>query len=132
MFLPLVLVTIASLLFAFFKFRRGKSSSETQKKAGVWLIMQAVFKFLFRVKSEDRLNSFKTIHKFFPRFTRLTLFNSDNIVIYDPELCKKVFSAQSACQRPFRNCFQLNFGLLSSECKHRKQTSHSWSFNLLI
>lgn len=121
MFLAIGLVTIASLLFVLFKFRGSKSSSDKKKKsAGIWTILQAVYNFLFRVKSEDRLNYFKQVHRLFPRYTRLTIFNSDNVVIYDPELCKKVFSAQSACQRPFRNCFQLNYGLLSSECKHRK------------
>lgn len=131
MILAFVLVTVASLLFAAYKFtRKNKSYDGERKKSGnYWVLMKAVFNFLFRVKSEDRLNSFKQIHKFFPRYTRMRIFNSDNIVIYDPEICKKVFNAQSACQRPFRNCFQLEYGLLSSECKHRM--SHFMVANLL-
>lgn len=121
MILPFVLVTIASLLFVVHKFRKSNSSNESKGKkttGNYWTLMTAVFNFLFRVKSEDRLNSFKQVHKFFPRYVRMKIFNSDNVVIYDPEICKKVFNAQVACQRPFRNCFQLEYGLLSSECKH--------------
>lgn len=118
MILPFVLVTVASLLFVAYKLKGSNNKDGKKKPGNFWILMKAIFNFLFRVKSEDRLNSLKQIHKFFPRYTRIKFFNYDNIIIYDPELCKKVFSAQSACQRPFRNCFQLEYGLLSSECKH--------------
>lgn len=127
MFLPWVLVTVASLLFLVYKFRQRDESLDKKKPKGKFrVIFKGVFDFLFRVKSEDRLNCFKSIHKIFPRFVRVTFLNSDNVIIYDPDLCKKVYSTQIACQRPFRNCFQLNYGLLSSECtKNKFQFSRS-------
>lgn len=120
MFLPWLLVTVASLLFLIYKFAVGRKGEKSKKKGesdNFWLIAKNVYKFCFVVKSEDRLNAFKTIHKFLPRYCRFRIFSYDNIVIYDPELCRKVFNAQSACQRPFRNCIQLECGLLSSECE---------------
>lgn len=123
MFVPWALVTVASLLLLVYTFQKREENSEKKRKKGKYaVIFSAVFDFFFRVKSEDRLNCFKAIHKVFPRFLRVSLFNSDNIIIYDPDLCKKVYSAQVACQRPFRNCFQLENGLLSSECT--KTSSH--------
>lgn len=83
----------------------------------LWLMVSAIYRFCFVLSSDDRLDAFKMIHKFFPRYARLKIFNYDNLVIYDPELCKKVFNSQSACQRPYRNVFKLEYGLLSSECK---------------
>lgn len=123
MFLPFVLVTVASLLFLVYKFksRDAEKSGKKKLKGNYWVILKGIFDFLFRVKSEDRLNSFKLIHKLFPKFARFKFLNSDNIIVYDPELCKKVYSAQSACQRPFRNCFQLEYGLLSSECTNQNK-----------
>lgn len=113
-----LIFSVVPLLFLFYKFT--KSSSNEKNKAGrhSWIIISSIYNFIFKVKSEDRLNAFKQIHKFFPRYTRIKIFNLvDQIVIYDPEICKKVFNAQTACQRPFRNCLQLENGLLSSECK---------------
>lgn len=115
MLLPWLLVTIASLLFLFIKFSKGKRSK--RKLKDYWTIAVSSYKFCFKVKSEDRLNALKTIHKYFPRYTRFKIFNYDNIIIYDPELCRKMFNSQTACQRPFRNCIQLENGLLSSECE---------------
>lgn len=133
MLLPLALVTVASLLLLLYKFRQREGNSESKRRKGnFWMILKGVFNFLFRVKSEDRLNSFKAIHKLFPRYTRLTLFGSDNLVIYDPELCKKVYMVQTACQRPFRNCFQLEYGLLSSECTQNKFQFHGQPFVSLL
>lgn len=118
MLLPWLLVTLASVVFLYYKFTSGKNSSVARRKSGnLWLILTTVYKFIFKVKSEDRLDAFKQIHKVFPRFTRIKIFNFDLVAVYDPEILKKVFAAQTCCQRPFRNCLQLEYGLLSSECE---------------
>lgn len=117
MILPWLLVTAASLVFLAVKFASPKKWKILHK---IWrwrLIAAEAFKYIFLTKSEDRHNALKHIHKFFPRYCRIKIFNFDYIFIYDPEISKKVFSAQSACQRPFRNCLQLELGLLSSECE---------------
>lgn len=131
------LVTLASLLLVtYLTSVKDKNPDKKKVKSGnYWVIATTVFKFLFQVKSEDRLNAFKQIHKFFPRYTRIKIFNYDNIIIYDPELCKKVFNAQVACQRPFRNCIQLECGLLSSEYHYwkasRKHLNLAFHLNVL-
>lgn len=113
-----LLITLASLLFVFLKFSKGKKSLKVKKNFRQFRIfLNAAFQFLFKVKSEDRLNAIKKIHTFFPGFLRIKIFNYDNLIVYDPEMCKKIFNSQIACQRPFRNCIQLETGLLSSECK---------------
>ena len=116
MLLPWLLVTIISLLSFFYKFNNGKISSN-RRAENIFLILKGAYYFLVKVKSEDRLTALKQIHKFFPRYTRIKFFSFDTIIVYDPELCKKIFSAHSACQRPFRNCMQFHYGLLSSECE---------------
>jgi hypothetical protein len=79
---------------------------------------RGAYNFCFKVKSEDRLAEFQKVHLIFPRCARVKLPGFDFIAIYDPEILKKLFNAQGACQRPFRNCLQLQKGLLSSECEY--------------
>lgn len=112
----LSLVTIASVLFFVYKLKSGKSSLKKQLK-NFYLIITVAYQFFFKLKSEDRLGVFKYIHKYFPRYFRINFFGHETIMIYDPDLLKKVFNSQSACQRPYRNCIQLECGLLSSECE---------------
>lgn len=113
------IVAITSLLIFFYKFGGEKfcPNKVKTKLRNFWFIVAYVYKFCFNVKSEDRLYSLRFIHKVFPRYVRIKIFSFDNIVVYDPELCKKIFNSQSACQRPFRNCIQLEYGLLSSKCE---------------
>lgn len=77
---------------------------------------RGVYNFCFKVKSEDRLAEFQKVHLVFPRYARVKVPGFDFMAVYDPELLKKIFSAQVACQRPYRNCLKLEKGLLSSEC----------------
>lgn len=112
MLLPLLLIAIILLLLLIYKKITLNKTLEN-----VSLILKGAYYFFFKVESEDRLTVLKQIHKFFPRFTRIKFFSFDTIIVYDPELCKKIFNAQSACQRPFRNCMQFNYGLLASECE---------------
>lgn len=116
MLLALLLVTVVSLLSFFFKFSNGKVTSN-KKAQNLMVLMKGAYNFFLKVKSEDRLTALKQIHKFFPRYTRIKFFNLDTIIVYDPDLCKKIFNSQSACQRPFRNCMQFNYGLIASECE---------------
>lgn len=121
MWLPWFLVTVTSILFLYLKTRKsGKSSGEKQRPSKLRLGLTALYQFCFVLKSEDRLDAFKLIHKFFPKSVRVKFFKWDYLCIYDPELCKKVFNSQAACQRPYRNCFRLEFGLLASECECNK------------
>lgn len=123
MWLPLLLVIFASsLLLLVFKTKNpGKSVDKKKKHSKLWLILKSVYKFCFVYTSEDRLDAFKYVHLSFPRFTRFKFLNLDYLIIYDPDLCKKVYNSQSACQRSYRNIFRLDFGLLASECKFSKQ-----------
>lgn len=116
MLLESFLVTIVFLLSFFYKFSNRKISL-SKRVENFFLILKGAYFFCFKVKSEDRLTALKQIHKFFPRYTRIKFFGFDTIIVYDPELSKKIFNAQSACQRPFRNCLQFNYGLLASECE---------------
>lgn len=121
MILPWLMVTVVSLLFLAARFMAPKKWRLMASIRKWRLIAAEGFKFIFLTKSEDRHNAFKHIHKVFPRYCRIKIFNFDNIFVYDPELSKKIFNAQSACQRPFRNCLQLEMGLLSSECEFLKR-----------
>jgi hypothetical protein len=112
--LPWLLVTVSSLLFIYLKFNKSQKSG---RKTNYLMMARSIYSFCFKVKSEDRLNAFQRIHLFFPRYARLKLPGFDFIAVYDPELCKKIFNAQSACQRPYRNCMRLEKGLLASECE---------------
>lgn len=116
MFLPLLLLIVIGILSFFFKFTDGKIRSN-KRAENLFLILRGSYYFCFKLESDDRLKVLKQIHKYFPRYTRIKIFNFDTIIVYDPDLCKKIFNSQSACQRPFRNCFKFNYGLLASECE---------------
>lgn len=116
MTLPWLLVSVASLLLIVYKFSGGKRSLKaTYKKYRLFTI--AVYQFFFKVKNEDRLNVLKHVHKYYPGYLRINILGTEIVMLYDPDLLKKMFNSQSACQRPFRNCMKLEFGLLASECE---------------
>lgn len=128
MILPWLILSVISLLFLIYKLSNDNKNSNGKKRASkdYWLIISNLYNFCFKVKSEDRLNAFKQIHKFFPRYTRIKFFNLfDYIFVYDPEICKKIFNSNAACQRPFRNCIQLECGLLASKCEFLKTSLRS-------
>lgn len=144
-----LLITLSSLIFIYFKvFRKNslfydKNGKIKPKKASYMMIIKTMYQFIFHTKREgmmrlienflkiffsnkisnftDRLDFFKKIHRFSPKFLRIKFWKFDYVAVYDPDILKKVFNSQAACQRPFRNCFQLEKGLLASECKF---TSH--------
>lgn len=87
-------------------------------KTDLFFVPKLLYRIIFVIKPEDRLSSAKALHELFPRYMRFKFFNLfDVLIVYDPDLLKKVFNSHAACQRPFRNCLQHNYGLLSSECK---------------
>lgn len=118
-----LLITVVFAIFLYFKvfknkkYEFNKNGSIKRNKSRLRIIASTVYTFIFHTKEEDRLEYFKLIHKFSPRYMRLKFWKFDYICVYDPELLKKIFNSQLACQRPFRNCFQLEKGLLASECK---------------
>jgi hypothetical protein len=116
-----VLMTIAFIIFLYFKVFRRKDHAEELGKERIRskfeIIVTTIFEYIFITKEEDRLEKLKFIHEFSPRYIRLKLWKLDYVIVYDPDLLKKIFNSQVACQRPFRNCFQLEKGLLASECE---------------
>ncbi|CAG9797348.1 unnamed protein product [Chironomus riparius] len=130
------------ILFIYFKVFRGSyiwfdnnGEVKRRKKSKFWNILTTMYDYLLHTKPEDRLLKLRGFHKVSPRFFRVKFWKIDYVVIYDPELLKKVFNSQVACQRPFRNCFQLEKGLLSSEYhswkKSRKLLNGGFNLNIL-
>ena len=112
------------ILFMYFIVFRGShiwfdkdGEVRRRKSSKLWMILKTMYDYLLHTKAEDRLLKLRGFHKVSPRFFRFKFWKIDYVVIYDPELLKKVLNSQVACQRPFRNCFQLEKGLLSSECE---------------
>ena len=117
-------VAVLYLAFLYFKVFRGsyiwfdKNGEVKRRKAPrFWRILMTMYDYLFHTKGEDRLLKLRGFHKFSPRYFRFKFWKMDYIVIYDPEILKKVLNSQITCQRPFQNCFQLEKGLLSSDCE---------------
>jgi hypothetical protein len=65
--------------------------SEKLKKK--WRIFQlslvATMNFVFRMKSEERLEAFRKIHRVYPRFLHVDSFGLKMLVVYDPEISRK-------------------------------------------
>lgn len=72
-----------------FKLFSGKSYKLQRK----WKIFKVsaitVFDFVFRMKSEDRLQAFSKIHSLYPRFIHVDFFKIKILMVYDPEIAKK-------------------------------------------
>lgn len=133
----MIISYIVYLYFTEFRvpFNEYLKENYVRRRNSFWLVLRATYEFLFVVKSEDRLRFFKLIHNFSPRFYRMKFWKWDYVFLYDPELFKKVFNTQITCQRPFRNCIQLEKGLLSSEYhywkKSRKLLNGAFNLNVL-
>lgn len=119
-----IFIAVLYLVILYFKVFRGShiwfdknGEVKRRKTPKLWLILKVMYDYLLHTKAEDRLLKLRGFHKVSPRYFRVKLWKMDYVVIYDPELLKKVFNSQITSQRPFRNCFQLEKGLLSSECK---------------
>ncbi|CRK94442.1 CLUMA_CG007949, isoform A [Clunio marinus] len=132
-----ILAIVASILYFIKKLVDGNVNPKIfYKLLGRYRhILPPILKFCFKDKSEDKLNRFKYVHKIFPRYLRMKFLNFDVITVYDPELCKKIFNSQLACQRPFRNCLQLEYGLLASTYHYwktsRKHLNVAFNLNVL-
>ncbi|KAG5674748.1 hypothetical protein PVAND_004699 [Polypedilum vanderplanki] len=127
-----ILMSIAFAIFLYFKVFRKKNSPMQNK---FQIIVTTIYEYIFLTKEEDRLEKLKFIHEFSPRYIRLKFWKIDYVIVYDPELLKKVFNSQITCQRPFRNCFQLEKGLLASEYEYwrysRKHLNIAFNLNVL-
>jgi hypothetical protein len=52
-------------------------------------ILNAILDFVFKTKSEDRLDGFRKIHDFFPKFLHVDLLGFKVLLVYDPDITKK-------------------------------------------
>lgn len=68
----------------------GSKSHKLRRKLELFIIsVNAVFNFIFRMKSEDRLEAFREIHSNFPRFIHINFFKFRVLMVYDPEVAKR-------------------------------------------
>jgi hypothetical protein len=54
-----------------------------------WTILKlslvAIMNFVFRMKSEERLEAFRKIHRIYPRFLHVDMLGVKMLIVYDPE-----------------------------------------------
>lgn len=53
------------------------------------LSISTCFKFVFRLKSDERLDAFRKIHSLFPRFLHIDFLGLKVLLAYDPEIAKR-------------------------------------------
>lgn len=85
-----IFVVSCLVLFPIFWKLYGSKNHKLKKKWNVFkLSANAVLDFMFRMKSEDRLNAFRKIHFLYPKFLHISFFKIQVLVVYDPEIAKK-------------------------------------------
>lgn len=77
---------LLSKLFKLFNFKPEKIKKKWKM---FWMSLKAIFRFIFMMKSEERLKAFMKIHTFYPRFLHVDALGIKVLVVYDPEITKK-------------------------------------------
>lgn len=86
MILEIFIFILCLTLFAVYG---GKQAAIIRKWKVFRISANAVFDFIFRMKSEDKLDAFRKIHKLFPKFTHFDFLGFKVLLVYDPEVAKK-------------------------------------------
>jgi hypothetical protein len=79
-------VFLIGLLATFYVFRHHKFARRVQKTA---ISVIVALNFFMRMSSEERLDAFRSIHRFYPRFVDITVFWFRLVIVYDPEIAKR-------------------------------------------
>lgn len=82
----LALVILTPILIILF----GGKNHKLKKQWNVFkLSTSAVLRFVFTMKTEERLEAFRKIHSLYPKFLHIDFLKTRILLIYDPEVAKR-------------------------------------------
>lgn len=85
--IAIALIILSPILFALL----GGKTHKLKKQWNVFKVSAfASFGFIFTMKSEERLEVFRRIHSLYPRFLHFDFLKLRVLLIYDPEIAKKL------------------------------------------